>query len=376
MRTFPRSTARKGPRLSRLLVLVGALGAAAPAQGRIVVNHDEWTLSTTGFASAPAGATATFVQNFASWLTGGVPGNFLVNSGNFGLPAGPLQAAMTAGGHTLTYWSPSLGVAQTAAGWAAYDGVLFAGPISGAPPNVAAEIVAYVQAGGSVYLGAGTGSFGGAGTEAAFWNPFLNAFGMHYGSPFNGVSGVLPCAYAHPIFAGVPSLYYNNGNTVTSTGAVPGVSIFGNAGAPGLFGIYEGGPALYQTNRPQASLMIDGLDGTAFAAPPSGGPSGTLNFGSTLVGAPWDVALTIPDPILAVGAGGFALADGQIVNLAVGSPGFLFAFGGFGAGGFPGAFNLPYSVIAGSPPLSAQLIVLDAAAPLGLHLSAPVRIQP
>jgi hypothetical protein len=358
-----------------LLVLCAFVGGAA-AQGRIVVNHDEWTLSTTGFASAPAGATATFVQNFALWLNGGVPGNFLVNSGNFGLPAGPLQAAMIAGGHTLTYWSSALGIAQTAAGWAAYDGVLFAGPIPGAAPNVAAEIVAYVQAGGGVYLGAGTGSFGGAGTEAAYWNPFLNVFGMNYGAPFNGVGGVLPTAYPHPIFVGVPSLYYNNGNPVTATGSVPGVTIFGNANAPGLFGIYEGGPALYQTNRPQASLLIDGLAGTAYAAPPAGGPTGTLNFASTLVGAPWDVALTIPDPILAVGAGGFALSDGQIVNLAVGSPGFLFAFGGFGGGGFPGAFNLPYSVTAGSVPLSAQLIVLDAAAPLGLHLSAPVRIQP
>lgn len=46
--------------------------------GRIVVNHDEWTLSNAGFnRSANA---AAFARNVAQWFTGGQPGDFLAYS--------------------------------------------------------------------------------------------------------------------------------------------------------------------------------------------------------------------------------------------------------------------------------------------------------
>ena len=379
MKSIPAKPARAAL-AARVLLALAVTTFGLAAQGRIVVNHDEWTFSSTGFGAAPAGATAAFAQNVGSWLNGGNPGNYLVYSGNFGLTFGGLVTAMAAGGHVLSYWTPSVGSPVTAAILSAYDGVFVSGPVPDANPNVAAELVAYVQGGGSLYLAGGTGSFGGPGNEANYWNPVLNPFGLTIASNFNGYGGVLATVFSHPIFAGVPALDFNNGNSVSALGAAPNVTIFGTAAKPGLFGVYDGGafapPAQYQINQPQATMTVNGLSGTAFTPPPAGGATGTLEFASTLTNAPWDLFLTFPEPVTALGAGGLLLPDGQIVNIDILSPGLFIFFNGFGGGGFPGPFSVPYALPPGSGAFSGQMVLLDSTTSTGVRLSAPIRIEP
>ena len=75
------------------------LGHHVWASGTIVLSHDEWSLSATGFSKAPD--AATFAQNMASWFTGGGAGHFLVYSENFSLAgASPLCPTLIGAGHT------------------------------------------------------------------------------------------------------------------------------------------------------------------------------------------------------------------------------------------------------------------------------------
>jgi hypothetical protein len=89
-------------RSSRLSVLAPlALFSVALAQVRIVVAHDEWTLSNSGFSATPA-STAQFARNVADGFTGGQPGNFRVWSNDFGLTGSQLSPTMTGAGHAWT----------------------------------------------------------------------------------------------------------------------------------------------------------------------------------------------------------------------------------------------------------------------------------
>lgn len=85
----------------RALLAPLALSAASLAQGRVVVAHDEWTLSNNGFAAAPA-STAPFALNVADGFTGGQPGNLRVCSSDFGLAGSQASQAMTGAGHNGT----------------------------------------------------------------------------------------------------------------------------------------------------------------------------------------------------------------------------------------------------------------------------------
>jgi hypothetical protein len=369
------SRRRPPARFLRALAALAVVSSIAFAQGRVVVNHDEWTLSDSGFASGPPGSSALFAQNVASYLIGGGTGNLLVLSANFGLTESDLAAAMAAGGHAWTHWTSGLGVPQTASGFAPYDAIFLAGPIPSAAPNVLLELAAYVQNGGSLYVAGGTGSFGGSAAEANYWNPLLSNFGLAYASSFNGVGGVISTPFAHPIFAGVPSLYFNNGNSVTLLAPSSSVATF-SAASNVLFGIYESAPPLYQTNSPEATLTINMVSGTATTPPPAGGATGTVQIASSLAFPLWDVALTFSDPIVPLGGGATLLPDGQIVNLAFTSPGFFLLNGGFLGGPLPGPIDLPYAFPVGSPAFSGQLLIADPAALFGVRLSAPARVEP
>ena len=69
-----------------------------------------------------------------------------------------------------------------------------------------------------MYLAGGT-AVGGAATEAAAWNPFLNAFGMSFASSYNGIGGNIDVTSAtHPIFDGVNVLYQASGNSISGAG--------------------------------------------------------------------------------------------------------------------------------------------------------------
>ena len=210
--------------MTRLKLIIATLLLAVVANsalaGRIVVNHDEWTLSDTGFASSPG--AGVFTDNVAQFFSGGGPGNFHAYSNNFGLTQSSLANAFSVAGHS---YSTGNGFAFDLANLSAFDGIFLAGSTAGVDTSV---LVDYVNAGGSVYLGAGTGTFGSAAAEADFWNPFLNNFGIGFQTSFNLSQGDLDVSSEpHPIFDGVGTLYENNGNTILELVALdPDTSIF------------------------------------------------------------------------------------------------------------------------------------------------------
>lgn len=229
---MPRRTLVVG--LAALAFLSGAAHA-----GRIVVNHDEWTLSNSGYSAAGGTNAQQFATNLAGFMNiNGGAFNVLIFSGNFGLTGTSLSTTLTGLGATVT--ASTLPGTWTA-GLGGYDAVFVGGNTP--PGDYADDLTDYVNAGGSVYIAAGTGA-GGAAAEAALWNGFLNTFGLSLGSPYNGCCGNDPTDGGHALLAGVTQLFYNNGNTVSTTGGNPFAEIIETrpiAGAPsiGLIGVYD-----------------------------------------------------------------------------------------------------------------------------------------
>ncbi|MEW6219399.1 MAG: VPLPA-CTERM sorting domain-containing protein [Thermodesulfobacteriota bacterium] len=227
------------------------LGLAGPASaGKIVLANDEWTLSYAHYTEP--NDPGVFATNVAAWFTGGSAGSFLAYSNNFGLTGTDLANSMTGAGHS---WTVSTAVSFDLATLQAYDGVFLAG--TAADTTVLTQ---YVQGGGNVYLAGGTG-WGGAGGEAALWNPFLNNFGLGLDTEYNGVSGSIPISSSHPIFNGVDHLHQGNGqdtlDLVAGDNAETLVSYYGH----GLYAVYEGAAPVPV---PAAGLLLaSGLAGLA-----------------------------------------------------------------------------------------------------------------
>ena len=211
------------------LFLLTPVSAISPS-GKIIVNHDEWTFSNGGFDAYPTD-TNNFALNVANSFTCGKPGNFLVYSTNFGLTQSTLASTMTGAGHT---WTVSTSVDFSLPNLLQYDAIFLAG--NGANNAV---LIDYVNAGGNVYLAGGTGCCGGANGEAMQWNTFLNAFGLNYGTYYNGV-GSLPVTSTHSLFDGVNYLYYANGNSVSELNpSDPNTDVLQFSGVHGLIGVYS-----------------------------------------------------------------------------------------------------------------------------------------
>jgi hypothetical protein len=221
-------------KLMHILIVLGGLAAFPPSSsaGIILLNNDEWTLSNTGFSQNLN--TTQFVQNVASLFSGGGPGNFLAYSSNFGLTQSTLATTMANAGHT---WTVSTGTPFTLANLQTYDGIF----LGGNPHSYDATVLTnYVNSGGNVYLMGGTGFFSSAAAEAAAWNPFLNNFGLGFGTTYNGVSGNLGTVSPHPVLSGVSSLYFNNGNdTLDLNVSDPQSQILASSNGHGLLAIYE-----------------------------------------------------------------------------------------------------------------------------------------
>ena len=197
--------------------------------GRIVINADEWTLGNAGFQRAAD--TGRFVANVANWFTDGEKGTFHGYSNNFGVRGSSLKNAMAEAGHT---WTTGLGIRFTLDELKKYDGIFLMG--NAANNQV---MIDYVKAGGCVYLAGGTGA-GGARAEARRWKTFLNAFGFKFGESYNRVGGNIAPKSDHPIFAGVKSLYSNNGNSITDIDPdAPENAILVNHARGGLFAVYD-----------------------------------------------------------------------------------------------------------------------------------------
>lgn len=216
------------------LVLGGAHVASAD---KIVLANDEWQTSNQGFGLAPVGA-ASFVLNVAEFFTGGGAGSFLVVSDNFSLDldaATTFASTLTGAGHTLVDSEDVAGFTFDLPTLQNYDGVFLA-----LPPAVNQNVlIDYVNGGGNVYVNGGTG-IGGAASEAAAWNTFLNAFGLNFAATYNGIGGVIPIVSSHAVMDGVPSLYQNNGNTITLVGGNPNAQIIASSQGQGLYAVYDG----------------------------------------------------------------------------------------------------------------------------------------
>lgn len=211
-------------------------------KSRIVVANDEWQFSNVGFENSPE--SGKFAQNIALWLGGCKErphGVFHAYSNNFSLTEPKLAAALQQQGHT---WTMGTNIEASLDSFLKYDWIFLAGDI----PNrdaVTKVLLAYVKAGGGLYIAAGTGSFSGdAPAEAATWNTILNEYGLSYAPAYNHIQGVMPISSTHPIFAGITGLYQNNGNTIVKTAtATNQTQILIDKGGQGLYAIYDGSAA-------------------------------------------------------------------------------------------------------------------------------------
>ena len=222
--------------------------AAESEAATIFVNHDEWTLSNTGFSLATD--TGTFVSNLVAEMGPTIH----AYSSNFSFTGSSLATAMSNAGATYT---TGTGFAFTLDNISAYDAIFLGGFALDA--NGISALSGYVAAGGNVYIAGGTNSIaGGAEGEASAWNTFLAPFGVQMGWPFNGVAGNVS-VFGDSLFSGVSALYQNNGNPLSG----PSVFCCGDIG--GLFAVYrtdDNGPGPTPVPLPATVwLMAGGLIG-------------------------------------------------------------------------------------------------------------------
>lgn len=209
-----------------------AFTAAVASADRIVVNHDEWTFTNAGFSNAAG--TDEFAVNVANWLTAGTGDNdILILSNNFGYDT-QFKNTLTGAGYNVTHNTSG---ASNIANWADYEAVFIAGN-----PVDQTALTNYVNNGGNVYVAGGTG-WGGAATEAAQWNTFLNSFGLGFGNYYNGVCCTMAPPATHEIFNGVSSVYFNNGNNAIDLVVGGNAQVVWSQGNNGLIAVYDGNPA-------------------------------------------------------------------------------------------------------------------------------------
>ena len=223
---------------------------------------------------------------------------------------------------------------------------------------------------------------------------------LGYPIPAAGVQGFV----IEKTVQAAPTIRYNNGTAygaplasnadlaILQGGGICGALFTPNA--PRTFSgtiLYEPGilptcflpppPGEYQTNQPGASLSINGQpDPGAYSfiqqVTPIGVPA-TLNFASTNVLFPWDVALVVGGTPVGLSGAGIAIGN-QIVNVDLTSPNLSFAFGGafpnLSSTVFPApAFNLPFSSPAPLT-LALQMITIDPSTAEGIALSHACRL--
>ena len=180
----------------------------ATLTGKLLVLHDEWTLSDTGFQQAPD--TVTFVKNIAKYFNNNKGGRFLDASPVYSMThlvrGSALENTFTSSQYTFTkgYSSP-LDLKTLCS----YDGVFVGGESTDNQ-----LLIDYIKQGGSVCVIAG-GGIRGAQSHSALWSQLLETFGLRLEPSTNNIVGVLPITNSdHPLFTGVKALYQNNGNTV------------------------------------------------------------------------------------------------------------------------------------------------------------------
>jgi hypothetical protein len=128
---------------------------------------------------------------------------------------------------------------------------------------------------------------------------------------------------------------------------------------------------IYETNSPEASLDLNGLQGSAFQAAISGIATNTpttLNIGSTLVGNGYDIAIA-PSAVI---PSFLTTPNLQVINVDLFNPFTIFLNSGTAALNlqpFPGNVALTFGTPGTPLTASAQMVVLDAGNPDGIWLS-------
>lgn len=220
---------------------LATISTTVHAQGKAVVSHDEWATGSSNFGASEQ----QFLTNVLSFFNVS-SGNALIYTNNTFLTNSTFTSFLTAAGLNVT-------INASAASFAGYNVVIGGGNQT----QNGAGLASYVLGGGNVFYEGGTGQ-GGAAVEAAYSNVFLNAIGLALAPTYNGLgtvntSGfVSQTPYGPQLFAGVPSVYANNGNDVLLSAPVAGVTnqVFTDGAGNGVFGV-----AVTATPEP-ASLVL------------------------------------------------------------------------------------------------------------------------
>lgn len=205
--------------------------------GRILVANDDWTLSDHGFERAPD--TGRFVSNLTSWFLAPSEkstGRFFAPSRGFFLNGARLRETMKALGHSWETGDLDFSLQNLLT----YDALFLVGPMLGATD--ASALIPYVEAGGNVYVGAGSDEFGDWYREALYWNNFLLPFNLDYdGSHYNPFEGALDVLSDHPVFNGISRLYQNAGNSVEGrSSSDPRISLLARHQGEVLYAAFDG----------------------------------------------------------------------------------------------------------------------------------------
>ncbi len=199
------------------LVIVAAFAAvtvggheAFASDGRIIAIGDEWLLSDLAFSQlgVQSGQLAT---NVAGFFAAGPGANFGVFTNSPIAYGSSLQSHMTGLGHSWITNPGSFSLATLMQ----YDGVFLAGAPGSGVAN-AGILAQYVHSGGNVFVMAGTGAFGDAAAEAIEWDPFLNQFGLGFGSTWFGPNGTIQVPAnpsSHALGSSVSTLLWGLGQT-------------------------------------------------------------------------------------------------------------------------------------------------------------------
>jgi hypothetical protein len=241
--------------LPALALSFASLTVPALADGRILVAHDEWPLADMGFANA-SGAGA-FAANVADWFSGGAPGNFLAYSDNVAFTGTHLAQVMTGAGHS---WTVSIAVPFDLPTLSQYDAVFLGGYLTNVNPQV---LTAYVQAGGNVYVCAGTAANG----ETTTFNPFLQNFGLQLDGSYNNLWAAFAVASAHPLFEGVAQLYYGIGMDLSDMQlGNPANVVVLSEGSHNLFAVYDpvAPPSVYCTAKTNSLGCVPSIGSNGF----------------------------------------------------------------------------------------------------------------
>ena len=213
-------------------------GAQPSTAGKILIAGDE---NWTAINDATTFALAT---NIAEFLAPGGTGKFLFHIEN-SLPwlkgEAFLQGLTRAGNVITDDGGPPDSFAHNLL---EFDAVFVARQYASDTVVPTAELIAYVQSGGNVFVSLGSGLRNDTGAnEATAWKPFLNTFGLDILPLYHNLVGNIPIVSIDPIMNFVSSLYHNVGSTITLTGADPNARIIatypGQPAGEGLFGVYE-----------------------------------------------------------------------------------------------------------------------------------------